>query len=184
MTITFANKITVLRILMVPAFIISVLYLNEANSYLKSIALGIFLSAAISDAVDGYIARKFDQQTRLGALLDPIADKFLLVSAFVCLFIMREQFGLVQLPFWLLIVIISRDIILMAGFLILHVLQPATAVKPTKAGKLTTVFQVLAVIGIFLQWRFSFVLWWVILILSVATTIDYITKNLQPHRSV
>ena len=183
MTITFANKITVLRILTVPAFIMAVLYLNEVNQYLKTVALGLFLFAAISDAVDGYIARTFNQQTRLGALLDPIADKLLLVSAFVCLFVMREQFGSVQLPFWLLIVIISRDIILLAGFMILHLLQPGATVKPTKAGKLTTFFQALAVIGIFLQWEYSFVLWWVILVLSVATTLDYIIRNLQPHRS-
>ena len=184
MTITFANKITVLRILTVPAFIVTVLYLNASNEYLKTVALGIFLFASISDLIDGYVARKFNQESRLGALLDPIADKLLLVSAFVCLFIMKDQFGPVQLPFWLLIVIISRDVILLAGYLIMHLIQTSVKVKPTNAGKLTTFFQVLAIIAIFFQWEFSFVLWWVILVLSLATLIDYIMRNLQPHRSV
>ena len=183
MTITFANKITVLRVLMVPAFIVSVLYLNASNQYLKIIALGIFLFAAISDVIDGYIARRFNQESRLGAILDPLADKLLLISAFVCLFIMKDQFGLLQLPFWLLIVVISRDVILTAGFIIMHLIQAQARIKPTVAGKMTTFFQVLAVLGIFLQWPFSFIIWWVILVLSLATTIDYIMRSLHPERS-
>src|SRR5262245_9273306 len=98
MTITLANKITILRILALPAFILAVLYYAPDYEYLRAVALGIFLLAAVSDFVDGYIARRFDQKTQIGSILDPLADKLLLVSAFVCLFIRKDYFGPIQLP--------------------------------------------------------------------------------------
>ena len=149
MTITFANKITILRILAVPAFVVAVLYYSPENEYLRTVALGIFLFATISDLVDGYIARRFHQKTRLGSILDPLADKILLISAFICLFIMRADFGFVQLPFWLLVVVISRDLILLFGTVILLLMNTGIKIEPTNAGKLTTFFQVFAVFGIF-----------------------------------
>jgi CDP-diacylglycerol--glycerol-3-phosphate 3-phosphatidyltransferase len=178
--ITFANKITILRILCIPAFIVSVLYYSSAQDYLKTVALAIFLFATVSDVVDGYIARKFNQSTRIGALLDPLADKLLLMSAFVCLLIKRADFGEVQLPFWLLVVVISRDVILLLGSVILHIINNQMTITPTLAGKLTTFFQVLVIFGIFFQWTWSFYLWGAVLVLSVATTVDYIKRNIQP----
>jgi cardiolipin synthase len=146
---------------------------------LRMVALAIFLFAGVSDILDGFIARKFDQRTQLGAMLDPLADKAILISAFVCLFIMREQFGPVQLPFWLLIVVISRDLILLGGAVMIHLLNMRVIVEPTAAGKLTTFFQALAVFGIFFQWDLSFVIWGGVLVLAVVTTIDYIKRNLR-----
>src|SRR5687767_12876342 len=106
MTITLANKITILRILAVPAFVLAVLYYSPRNEYLRSVALGIFLIAAASDFLDGYIARRFNQRTQIGSILDPLADKLLLMSAFICLFVRRESFGEIQLPSWLLVIVI------------------------------------------------------------------------------
>ncbi|HLF17670.1 MAG TPA: CDP-alcohol phosphatidyltransferase family protein [Candidatus Omnitrophota bacterium] len=180
MHITFANKITIFRILCVPAFIVTVLYYSSLNVYLKTVALAIFLFATLSDVVDGYIARKFHQSTKMGALLDPLADKLLLMSAFACLFIKRAEFGVVQLPFWLLVVVMSRDIILLAGSVILHITNSQMKIEPTLAGKLTTFFQVLAILGIFFQWSWSFYLWAIVLVLAIATTVDYIKRNIQP----
>ena len=180
MIFTFANKITVLRILAVPAFIVAVLYYSPQNEHLRVVALGIFLFATISDLVDGYIARRFDQRTQIGTILDPLADKMLLVSAFVCMFVMRDHFGAIQLPFWLLIVVISRDVILLSGVGIMQLIGSQAEIEPTMAGKLTTFFQVMAVFGIFFQWSFSIILWWIILVLAIATTIDYIKRNIQP----
>ena len=180
MLITFANKITILRILCVPAFIVSVLYYSSSDAYLKTVALAIFAFATLSDVVDGYVAREFHQSTKIGAILDPLADKLLLMSGFVCLFIKRAEFGVVELPFWLLVVVMSRDIILLVGSVILHITSSQMKIEPTLAGKLTTFFQVLAIFGIFFQWSWSFYLWAIILVLSVATTVDYIKRNIQP----
>ena len=83
MALTFANKITVCRIVAVPFLIATVLYYTPQNDYLRLVALGIFLFAVISDAVDGYVARHYRQRTKAGAVLDPVADKLLLISAFI-----------------------------------------------------------------------------------------------------
>ena len=86
MGLTFANKVTVGRILLVPFFIATVLYLSDSRPNLRYIALGLFLLAVISDVIDGYIARTHHQKTKAGAILDPLADKILLISAFICLY--------------------------------------------------------------------------------------------------
>ena len=81
---TIANQITILRILIVPAFIVDVLYyVHGGNEWLRFGALGLFGLAALSDAVDGFIARKYNQISELGTVLDPLADKMLLVSGFI-----------------------------------------------------------------------------------------------------
>jgi len=180
MTLTLANKITILRILAVPAFILAVLYYEPQYEYLRSVALGIFFLAAVSDFIDGYIARRYDQKTQIGSILDPLADKLLLMSAFICLFVKKEYFGEVQLPFWLLVVVISRDLILLIGAVIMHLINASMKIEPSFAGKAATVLQAVAVVGIFIQWPYSPVLWWVIVILAIGTTIDYIKRNLQP----
>ncbi len=84
MSLTFANKITICRILAVPFFIATVLYYSPQRDHLRYAALGIFLFAVISDVIDGYIARTRHQKTRAGAILDPLADKLLLISATGC----------------------------------------------------------------------------------------------------
>src|SRR3990167_6283888 len=98
LTLTFANKITIARILAVPFFISTVLYYHPARDHLRYAALGIFLFAVISDVIDGYVARTRNQRTRAGAILDPIADKLLLMSAFICLFKVGTMFKIIQLP--------------------------------------------------------------------------------------
>jgi len=85
-SLNFANKITIARIIAVPIFIGTVLYYSKQNDFLRFVSLGVFLFAVISDVFDGYIARTRNQKTKAGAILDPLADKFLLISAFVCLF--------------------------------------------------------------------------------------------------
>ena len=92
MALTFANKVTVGRILIVPFFIATVMYISPLHEYFRWVALGLFLVAVISDIIDGYIARTRGQKTKAGAILDPLADKILLISAFICLYIKRGVF--------------------------------------------------------------------------------------------
>src|SRR5947208_17055175 len=100
---TTANKITIVRVLLVPFFIAQVLYYAETGRDAhRVLALLTFAVAALSDAIDGYIARRFNQRSELGAILDPLADKLLLVSAIVLLS-RHDKPELERIPFWLAI---------------------------------------------------------------------------------
>src|SRR5947209_10655846 len=106
---TTANKITILRILLIPFFVVQVLYYVKAgNEVYHGLAILSFAIAAICDGVDGYIARRYNQRSELGAILDPLADKLLLVSGIVVLSFEHSP-RLVALPLWLTGTIIGRD---------------------------------------------------------------------------
>lgn len=130
-----ANWLTVLRIVLIPLFVLLLLYKRPG------FALVVFASAALTDLLDGYVARRRGSQTRLGAFLDPMADKLLLTAAFVTLTQLRV------LPAWITIVVISRDVILMMGALLIHMLGGRIYPRPTWAGKAATFFQILAVLA-------------------------------------
>ena len=134
-----ANKITIFRIFLIPVFVIFIGYNKPFY------ALITFFVAGVSDALDGYIARKRNEITRLGKILDPIADKALLISAFV--FIYTSDLT-VKFPFWFVVIVISRDIyILLGSFLIQH-MKGYLEVRPSIFGKATTFFQILSVITV------------------------------------
>ncbi|VVT16247.1 CDP-alcohol phosphatidyltransferase family protein [Rhizobium sp. EC-SD404] len=127
---TIPNLITVARLLCVPALVYAMI-LGELQ-----LAFGLFLVAGISDAVDGFIARHFNQRSELGTYLDPIADKLLLVSVFVMLT------WLDVLPLWFLILVASRDILIVAAVLLSSLLEQPVTVKPILVSKATTAFQI------------------------------------------
>jgi len=136
-----ANQITILRIFLIPLFIIFLGY----NKPLY--ALIVFLIAGITDALDGFLARKLNQITTLGKILDPLADKALLLSAFI--FIYNSNLS-IKFPFWYVVIVISRDFYILAGSLIIYLLKGEIDIKPSIFGKLTTFFQILSVILILL----------------------------------
>jgi cardiolipin synthase len=127
------NYITLLRIILIPFFINLMIY-----DYYRE-ALAVFIFACITDALDGMIARLTKKQTELGAFLDPMADKLLIVSAFVTLVLM----GL--LPVWLVIIVVSRDIILVIGSIAIYFTGYQFTAKPSIIGKATTVMQFVVV---------------------------------------
>ena len=182
MPLTFANKVTIVRILAVPFFIATVLSYSPGEEYLRFTALGIFLFAVISDVIDGYIARTRHQKTQAGAVLDPLADKLLLISAFICLYKVGITFAGevdIRFPVWLVVAVISRDVILLLGAMIIQVLKGELPLNPTRWGKATTFFQVCSVIGIFLQWSFSPMLWWVTVVLTAVSGVGYIRSGIK-----
>jgi cardiolipin synthase len=130
---TIPNLITILRIILTPIFII---YLISDN-FLS--ALILFIIAGLSDAADGFIARVFNQKSKLGAFMDPLADKILLVSAFVIL----SAKGLIWS--WLAVIVISRDILIMLGVLILFLNNQDFAARPSFWSKMTTCLQLITV---------------------------------------
>jgi cardiolipin synthase (CMP-forming) len=129
-----ANWLTVLRILLIPVFVLLLVYGQPGR------ALLVFALAALTDMLDGYVARHQGSQSRLGAFLDPMADKLLLTASFATLTYRHV------LPAWIMIVVISRDVILMVGALLIHMVGGRIYPRPTPAGKAATFFQILTVL--------------------------------------
>ena len=179
MTLTFANKVTVGRILVVPLFISVIIYYSTEREYLRYLALGIFLVAVVSDVIDGYIARTHHQKTKAGAILDPLADKLLLISAFISLTMKGDICPVVKFPLWLIVAVISRDVILLLGAMIIHLFQGNLTITPTRWGKATTFFQIFCIIGILLQWKVSVVIWCITAVLTVISGLGYIRNGIK-----
>jgi len=127
------NTLTVLRIICVPVIII----LLMQGAFLK--ALIVFAISGLTDGLDGFLARVLNQQTALGAYLDPIADKALIMSCFITLSIKNV------IPGWLTVIVISRDCIILLGILILSLMSVAYEIRPSIVSKITTLFQILTV---------------------------------------
>lgn len=157
---TTANKITILRILLVPIFITQVLYFVQAGlEYHRLLALCAFAIAAISDGIDGYIARRHNQRSELGAILDPLADKLLLVSGVLLLSFDHTPY-LPQLPLWLVATILSRDVLLLIGMAVIYYTCGKVVVHPVGLGKVATVLQMVCVIWALLQWNEDWLVFW------------------------
>jgi cardiolipin synthase len=141
--INIPNFLTVARILMTPLFVILLM------KNLFGHALVLFSLAAVSDGLDGFIARYFNQRTVMGAYLDPIADKFLLSAAFITLAI------LTIIPAWLTVIVISRDILIMAGIAIFTINNIKVKIKPSIVSKFTTAVQLGTVFIVLLGFQFK-----------------------------
>jgi len=131
--ITVPNIITLLRIFLVPLFVMTIVYKRFDYS------LVTFLAASATDALDGFMARLKNQKSSLGAFLDPLADKLLLVTAFLSLTFLE------LVPKWLTIIIISRDFIVVLGWISLYIQTGSTRVAPSIAGKLSNTLQVICI---------------------------------------
>ncbi len=124
------NLLTLVRVAACP---ILVLLLHERN---YELALYLFIAAGVTDGLDGYIAKKFDCVTSFGAVLDPIADKLLIASAYIMLAILGD------IPFWLLIAVMFRDLVIIVGYLILVVMGHDVPMRPTYMSKINTFMQI------------------------------------------
>ena len=166
-----ANRITIIRILLVPFFIAFILYLKwEA-------ALAIFIIAALSDALDGYIARSTKKVTELGKILDPLADKLLILSAFICLSVVKTPDTFVKMPTYVPIIVISRDAIIILGALLIHLIKGKLDIKPTLFGKATTCLQMFTVIAVLGKFNFSSAVWNLMVGFTVISGAEYIVKG-------
>jgi cardiolipin synthase (CMP-forming) len=161
---TTANKITVVRILMIPVFVTMAIYYGQSIQrgqpleWQRFTAIAIFLIAAISDGLDGYVARRYNQRSALGVVLDPIADKGLLLSGIITLSISNwsesdPDYG--RFPAWFPVLVITRDAVILVGAAILHYfIGNKMKVKPSWTGKVATVCQMCAIAWVMLQLRF------------------------------
>ena len=168
---TVANQVTIGRILLVPLFVVALIYHRQTGAeWHRWLALTLFLAAAISDGIDGWIARRFHQRSELGAVLDPLADKLLLVSALILLS-RSDSPHLAPLPLWLAATVLSRDALLVIGLGILHYTCDKPCVRPRFSGKIATVLQMAVVVLTLLDvWPSG--LWWACLAAAIFTTIS------------
>ena len=172
-----ANKISTFRILSVPFFIACLVYYTPEKVYLKNLALVIFVLGVISDGLDGYIARKAKLQSKAGLILDPLGDKLLLMSAFIFLSPISKM--VLTFPLWVTFIIISRDVIIIIGAVVIYMVKQNLEVYPTKWGKLTTTFQMLSVVCVLLQWKLAMLIWWPAIIFTVISGIDYVKRGFR-----
>jgi cardiolipin synthase len=133
------NAITVMRIALVPVLILVLKEEDYASGLL------VFLLAGISDALDGFIAKRYNLRSRLGALLDPLADKILLVSAYVMLTVLD------QIPFWLMLTVAFRDLLIIGGYLVYTSLVGSVHMRPSGLSKFNTFMQIALVVLILLE---------------------------------
>ncbi len=166
----WANRLTILRIVLVPVFITAILYAR------LDIALIVFIVASITDCLDGYVARTFKEKTKFGAFMDPIADKLLIGSAFICFSIVKDLPSYLKIPAYVPIIIISRDVIILLGVMCLFMIShhEQIEIKPTIISKITTVFQMVTVISLLFKFIHSNWLWNVTVVLTVISGLDYL----------
>jgi cardiolipin synthase len=167
-----ANWLTVLRILLVPVFVTLLVYRRPGW------ALAVFVLAAATDLLDGWVARSRGAASRLGAFLDPMADKLLLIASFVTLTYLRA------LPFWITALVLSRDLLLIIGALLVHMVGMRLTPRPTRAGKAATFFQVLTVLTGLLPRYFAVpvvptVVLWLAAFFTVTSGLQYLVQGMR-----
>lgn len=167
------NKLTVLRVLLIPFFVVALLWEHGESQTMRYVAATIFIVASLTDLLDGKIARKYNLVTNFGKFMDPLADKLLVCSALICLIELR------QLPAWMVIVIISREFII-SGFRLVAS-DNGVVIAASYWGKFKTTFQMIAVILLIMRnpalSRVTDIFVWVAVALTVISLVDYLAKN-------
>ena len=167
------NKLTTLRVIMIPFFVFFLLWQNGENRTFRIIALALFIIASLTDLLDGKIARKYNLVTNFGKFMDPLADKLLVCSALICLIELNA------LPAWMVIVIISREFII-SGFRLIAS-DNGVVIAASYWGKFKTTFQMVSVVLLILDIpALAFVTTicvWIALVLTIVSLVDYIYKN-------
>jgi len=171
---TIPNLITILRLILVPVVVVMI------NQGQWAAAFCVFAFAGISDAIDGFIARRYNMRTEFGAYIDPLADKALLVSIYVTLSVVNV------LPGWIAIVVVSRDLMILAAIIVSRLLERPMEIRPLLVSKLNTAAQI-AFAGLVLammafQPQTGAVMdtgMWIVALLTVVSGVAYLTRWLR-----
>lgn len=193
MTLNWANRITIFRILLIAPFVSLMLKTNDvalsygAQNAMRYVAILTFSLMAISDGVDGYLARTRNQITKLGAFIDPVADKLLMISACMLLASQRGHVRGFLLPPTVIVLIIGKDLFLLIGFAIVYLITSKIHIAPVFVGKLATTLQLLMVAAILIGPEASTVLpgwiwllralWWSAAGTAILATLIYIRNG-------
>ncbi|MCK4300481.1 MAG: CDP-alcohol phosphatidyltransferase family protein [Planctomycetes bacterium] len=149
--LNWPNRITLVRMLLVPAFLIAALQVREARAlqwatFARWAAFGIFLLVAVGDGLDGILARRRNAQTELGALLDPAADKMLVISAYVLL--ASQRWAGPPMPGWVSVIVVSRDVFIALAFVFIRLLTGGFPLHVSWLGKVCTTCQMVTVLAV------------------------------------
>ena len=174
-----ANKISIGRILLVPAIVASLVYYHPARDALRFVTLWLFLLAIASDAVDGLIARSQRQESPLGTLLDPIADKCLILGTLISLSAIHGLPEWMRVPAWFNLIVISRDVILLAGAAVLFLMKGRWTVQPSRLGKWTTALQMAVVLAVLLRLQIREPLLVSAAGLTILSGLNYVRRGVQ-----
>ena len=169
------NKLTVMRVILIPFFVAALLYDNGSSQTMRIVANVIFIVASLTDLFDGKIARKYNLVTNFGKFMDPLADKLLVCSALICLI----QLG--QLPAWVVIIFISREFII-SGFRLVAA-DNGIVIAASYWGKFKTTFQMIAVILMIFNIpalaTVTMIMLVIAVVLTVISLVDYVAKNIE-----
>lgn len=168
------NKLSIFRILVIPFFVACIMYYTPEREFLRIFATIIFILAVISDGLDGYIARVRNERTKIGTFLDPLADKLLLITVYICLGLAQNLPPQLRLAPWIVIIVISRDVIIVFGALIIYMANGKITVTPTALGKITTFLQMMTILALLLQIRALPLVMYSMAIFTVLSGLDYI----------
>ncbi|HEX9780352.1 MAG TPA: CDP-alcohol phosphatidyltransferase family protein [bacterium] len=173
------NKLSVLRILLVPGVVASLVYYHPSRDWLRWVAFALFAAGMVSDALDGMLARARREHSELGALLDPIADKLLILATLISCAAIEGLPASMRVPAWFNLIVISRDVILVTGVLLLFAIQGRWRVAPTRLGKWTTGVQMLVIPTVLLGLPVKTPLIAAASVLTVCSGISYVRLGLR-----
>ena len=179
--LSWPNRITILRLVLVAPFVVALLHLREYEPAARYVALGIFAVMAGSDFADGILARRLNQRTRLGAILDPLADKVMIACATVLLALPGSSVEGAMLPKWLVVAVIAKDLWATIGFIVAYLVTDRLCDRPTRTGKMSTTMQLVMVTVVLLSPEMSCLApsfrpmghaigWWAMMATSAAVT--------------
>lgn len=171
------NRISIFRLLLVPGIVACLVYYAPDRDGLRFLALFLFLLGVVSDAADGYIARRYRMRTELGRLLDPIADKSLILATLISCSVIQGLPEWMRIPAWFNLIVISRDALLVCGSLIVFIVKGRWHVEPSRTGKWTTFAQMLVILTVLLGLPAANVLIPVAAVLTVLSGVAYIRKG-------
>jgi len=199
--LSWPNRLTMLRIILGGPFVVALLNLQSTDWYWpwsRYFAAAIFLTTVLSDGLDGYLARKWHQETPLGRFLDPVADKLLITCGVILLglgntCVIQAKGICFQFPNWVVVAAIGKDVFVVIGFLLIFIVTGQIFIKPTWSGKSTTVSQMILIlvtllgpdiasagtIGEGLAFYLTRTLWFVTAILAMITCWDYFQAGLR-----
>lgn len=162
---------------MVPVFAGLVASYTREQAWLRHTALAVYVAAAVSDALDGFVARAYNQKTKLGTVMDPLADKLMINIGFVFMAV-NEDFG-GAIPYWFPVVLLLRDAMIVMGAYLINEYYGPVRVRPQISGKLTTVFQMGLVVAVLLDVRFVNKLMIATLVMSAISYLDYMHAGIK-----
>lgn len=176
---SLADKLTSVRIILIPVFV-SLLIYSRSHSYLRRFAIAVFAVAVLSDFLDGWVARMRKEKSDIGQIIDPLADKMLLLTAFISLYVLRNSLPLeFQMPLGIVLVVVSRDLIILLGVVLLHFLKVELTIAPSIWGKLTTFSQMFTVLCLLLNLSFFPWIWKAALIFTLISGVDYFLRGVK-----